>query len=170
LMPEGGEVAVLQGGLGAPNLNSRFRGFEKALMEKGTNISIIAREDTEGKMNLTMNKTEGLLEAHPQLKAIFGVSAYGAPGAATVIKEQDKAGKIIIGGFDDMPDTLDAIREGTVQFCIAQKTYKMGWLAVEKLLQACEGKPIDREIDTGVIFVTKDNVDTYMQDMREEFE
>ncbi len=77
-------------------------------------------------------------------------------------------GRIVLAGFDDMPDTLKAIREGTCDFAIAQKTYKMGWLSVEKLLDAVNGKPIEKQIDTGVQFIRKDNVDSYMEDMKKE--
>src|SRR5712691_2511604 len=164
-----GEVAVIQGGLGAPNLNDRFKGFVRCLKEKAPNIKIVAREDEQGKMDLTVNKTEALLQAHPNLKAIFGVSAEVCPGAAAALKQQGKAGKVILAGFDDLPDTLAGIRAGVVKFCIAQRTYKMGWLSVEKLLDAIDGKPLPKEIDTGVLVITKQNVDSYMQDMKKEF-
>jgi ribose transport system substrate-binding protein len=164
-----GKIAVLQGGLGASNLNQRFKGFKKALEEKAPEIKIVAREDTEGKMSKVVDKTEALLEAHPDIKAIFGVSALCAPGAASVIEEQKKTGKIIVAGFDDLPDTLDAIKKGVVSFCLAQKTYKMGWLSVEMLLKAQKGEKLPKEIDTGVVIVTKDNIDTYMTDMKKEF-
>jgi ribose transport system substrate-binding protein len=169
LMNNEGEVAVLQGGLGAPNLNDRFKGFERCIKEKAPNIKIVAREDEQGKIDMTVNKTEALLQAHPNLKAIFGVSAEVCPGAAAALKEQGKAGKIILAGFDDLPDTLTAIRNGTVNFCIAQRTYKMGWLSVEKLLDATDNKPLPKEIDTGVLIITKANADTYMQEMKKEF-
>lgn len=169
LMNSEGEVAVIQGGLGAPNLNDRFKGFERCLKEKAPNIKIVAREDEQGKIDITVNKTEALLQAHPNLKAIFGVSAEVCPGAAAALKQQGKAGKIILAGFDDLPDTLSAIRTDIVSFCIAQRTYKMGWLSVEKLLEAIDGKPLPKEIDTGVLVITKQNVDTYMQDMKKEF-
>src|SRR5205814_2505996 len=94
LMNNEGEVAVLQGGLGAPNLNDRFKGFERCLKEKAHNMKIVAREDEQGKMDLTVNKTEALLQAHPNLKAIFGVSAEVCPGASAALKQQDRAGKI----------------------------------------------------------------------------
>jgi len=45
----------------------------------------------------------------------------------------------------------------------------MGWLSVEKLRDALENKPLPKEIDTGVLIITKGNVDTYMQDMKKEF-
>ena len=164
-----GEVAVLQGGLGAQNLNDRYKGFERCLKEKGPNVKIVAREDEQGKIDLTINKTEALLQAYPKLKAIFGVSAECAPGASAALKQQGKSGKIVLAGFDDLPDTLAGIRSGVVSFCIAQRTYKMGWLSVENLLAAIQGKSLPKEIDTGVIIITKDNVDSYMQDMKKEF-
>ena len=169
LMGGKGEVAVLQGGLGAPNLNERFTGFEKALKEKAPGIKIVAREDTQAKIEMVVNKVEALLQAHPNLNGIFGVSAEGIPGAASVLKEQKKTGKIILGGFDDMPDTIAAIKGDVAQFCIAQKTFKMGWLSVEKLTDACDGKPLPKVIDTGVIIISKANIDTYKQDMVKEF-
>jgi ribose transport system substrate-binding protein len=164
-----GEVAVLQGGLGAPNLNDRFKGFERCIKEKAPNIKIVAREDEQGKIDMTVNKTEALLQAHLNLKAIFGMSAEVCPGAAAALKQQGKAGKVILAGFDDLPDTLAAIRSDVVNFCIAQRTYKMGWLSVEKLLDATDNKPLPKEIDTGVLIITKANVDNYMQEMKKEF-
>jgi len=161
-----GELAILQGGLVSSNLNQRFEGFKKTIETKAPNIKIVAREDTEGKIDTTVAKVEALLQVHPNLKAFFGVSATDAPGAAIVIEEQKKVGKILIGGFDDTPDTLSAIRKGTVSFALAQQTYKMGWLSVVKLCEAIEGKTIEKEINTGLLVVTKENVDSYMSEMK----
>jgi ribose transport system substrate-binding protein len=163
-----GEVAVLQGGLGAPNLNDRFKGFERFIKEKAPNVRIVAREDEQGKIEVTVNKVEALLQAHPNLKAIFGVSAEVCPGASAVLDQQGKAGKVILAGFDDLPDTIAAIKKGVVSFCIAQRTYKMGWLAVEKLLQALDNQPLPKEFDTGVLIITKANADSYMAEMKQD--
>jgi ribose transport system substrate-binding protein len=167
-MDNDGDVVVLQGGLGTPNLNERYAGFERALKEKAPNIHIVGREDTQGKWELATSKTENLLQAHPNIKGIFGVSAECIPGAANVLKNQGKSGKIILAGFDDLPETLAAIRDGTCNFALAQKTYKMGWESVEVLRQAVAGKEVPKQIDTGVQVIRKDNVDTYMEDMKKE--
>jgi ribose transport system substrate-binding protein len=169
LMKNDGEIAILQGGLGTPNLNDRFEGFKKALAEKAPNIKIVAREDTQGKLELAVTKTENILSSNPNIKAIFGISAECIPGASTVLKRLNKT-NIILTGFDDSPEALEAIKAGTCAFCIAQKTYKMGWMSVEKLLDATNGKKLDKQYDTGVIFVTKDNVNTYMKDVMSEFQ
>jgi ribose transport system substrate-binding protein len=168
LMNNEGEIAVLQGGLGSPNSNARFEGFKKALADKAPNIKIVAREDSQGTVDQSVLKAENILTTYPNLKAIFGINQEGIPGAATVLKRHNK--KLILAGFDDSPEALAAIRADECAFCIAQKTYKMGWMSVEKLIDASEGKPLDKQYDTGVVFVRKDNVDSYMKDMMAEFQ
>ncbi len=160
-MGDRGSIAVLQGGLDATNLNLRTRGFTRALSEAAPRITLIGVVDEGGDFSESVNKTEALLAAHPDLGAIFSVSAEGAPAAAAVVKREGKAGKILIAGFDDLGDTLEGIRDGSVVFCVVQNTYKMGWLSVERLLDAVANRPLPRVIDTGVIFVDRRNIDTY---------
>lgn len=169
LMNREGEIIILQGGLGAANLNLRTKGFKRAIAEVAPKIKVLDVVDVQGDFAVATNKTEAILQTYPNLKAIFAVSAEGAPAAANVLRQQKKAGKIILAGFDDLKDTLEGIRDGTVAFCLVQKTYKMGWLSVEKLLDAMAGKAIPKVIDTGVLFVTKSNVNTYMDEMKKEF-
>jgi ribose transport system substrate-binding protein len=169
LMNKSGEIIILQGGLGAANLNLRTQGFKRAISEAAPKIKVLDVVDVQGDFAVATNKTEALLQTYPNLKAIFAVSAEGAPAAANVLKQQKKAGKIILAGFDDLKDTLEGINDGSVAFCLVQKTYKMGWLSVEKLLDAMSGKPIPKVIDTGVLFVTKSNLNTYMDEMKKEF-
>jgi len=117
--------------------------------------------DEGGDFSESVNRTEALLAQHPELTAIFSVSAEGAPAAAAVVKREGKAGKVLVAGFDDLGDTIQGIRDGAIAFCVVQNTYKMGWLSVERLLDAVANKTLPRVIDTGVIFVDRRNVDTY---------
>ncbi len=166
LMGGKGNMAIIQGGL-TPNLNERQEGIRNAA--KSSNVEIIAFEDYQADFALGINKTEALLETYPNLDAIFGVEAYGAPVAATVLKEQGRVGQIIVGGFDDLAETITGIKDGSVQFCLVQKAYKMGWMSVEILQDLMQGKSVAPVIDTGVIIVTKDNVDSYMEEVKAEF-
>ena len=169
LMKGKGSIVILQGGLGAANLNLRTQGFKEAMAKSAPGVKILEVVDVAGDFSVATNKTEAILQTYPDLTAIFAVSAEGAPAAASVLKQQKKAGKILLAGFDDLKDTLQGIRDGTVAFCIVQKTFKMGWLSVEALLDASKGKTLPKVTDTGVLFVTKSNVDTYMAEMKKEF-
>ena len=169
LMKGQGKLAILQGGLAATNLNLRTQGFKDAMAKLAPNVKIVDVVDTAGDFSVATNKTEATLQAYPDLTALFSVSAEGAPAAAAVLKQQNKAGKILLAGFDDLKDTLAAIKDGSVAFCIVQKTFKMGWLSIEALRDAVAGKPLPKVTDTGVLFVGKDNIDSYMDEMKKEF-
>ncbi len=163
-----GKVAILQGGLEATNLNLRTEGFKEALARVAPAIQVVAVIDEKGDFSTSVIKTEELLADTPDLRGIFSVSAEGAPAAATVVRQEGRKGQVVIAGFDDLPDTISGIRDGTISFCVVQNTYAMGWLSVERLLDAVDGRPIPRFIDTGVVFVDKSNVETYTQKMRKE--
>ncbi len=164
---KGDNIVILQGGLGATNLNQRTAGFKKAL--EGSGINILEVNDTKGNISDTVNNVEALMQTYSDIDAFFGISALCAPGAATVVKQQGKTDDILIAGFDDLEDTLLAIKEGTVDFCLVQKTYNMGWLSIETLLAANNGESVEQVQNTGVLVVNKDNADTYMAEMKNFF-
>jgi len=169
LMKGQGSIVILQGGLGAANLNLRTQGFKEALAKAAPGVKVLEVVDTAGDFSVATNKVEAVLQTYPDATAMFAVSAEGAPAAAGVLKQQGKAGKILLAGFDDLKDTLQGIKDGAVSFCIVQKTFKMGWLSVEALLDAVNGKTLPKVTDTGVLFVTTANLDTYMAEMKKEF-
>jgi len=169
LMKGQGTIVILQGGLTATNLNLRTQGFKEALAAAAPNVKVLDVVDTAGDFSVATNKVEATLQTYPDVTAMFSVSAEGAPAAAGVLKQQGKAGKILLAGFDDLKDTLQGIKDGAVSFCIVQKTFKMGWLSVEALLDAVNGKTLPKVTDTGVLFVTNENVGTYMNEMKKEF-
>ena len=168
LGPQGGKVALLLATLGAPNLLERAEEFQKVFDGAGSKYQIAAVEGFETDLAQAVSKTEALLQTHPDMRAFFGISAYGGPASATVLKEQGKAGKIIVGGFDDLEETLNGIRDESIQYTLVQKTFNMGWISVEMLLKALKGETLPENYDTGVIIVTKDNVDSYMEEMKKE--
>jgi ribose transport system substrate-binding protein len=165
-----GMIAVLQGGLKATNLNLRTEGFARALREEAPGIELVSVVDEGGDFSESVHQTEALLASHPGLNAIFSVSAEGAPAAAAVARRAGLAGRLRIAGFDDLKDTLQGIRDGSISFCVVQKTYLMGWLSVERLLDAVEGRPVPRVIDTGVVFVDRANLDSYPEKIERERE
>jgi ribose transport system substrate-binding protein len=124
--------------------------------------------DEGGDFSRSVSRTEELLAAHRGLSAIFSVSAEGAPAAAAVVKRQGRAGRVLVAGFDDLGDTLQGIRDGSIVFCVVQNTYRMGWLSVERLLDAVNGMPVPAVIDTGVAFVDRRNIGTYKAAMEAE--
>ena len=67
------------------------------------------------------------------------------------------------GGFDLLPNTLDGIAAGDLDFTIDQQPYLQGFYTVMEMamFKLSGGLTGPSEINTGLKFVTKDNVDPY---------
>src|SRR5438067_687988 len=162
-----------------------YEGFKAAAKKYDVNVDKVDPQKFE--LPLQVKAIEELIA---QRVDGIAISALDDAGLVPVITEATRAGIKVItfdapapssqaltyigtdnktAGFDDLKDTLQGIRDGTVAFCIVQKTFKMGWLSVEALLDASKGKTLPKVTDTGVLFVTKSNVDTYMAEMKKEF-
>lgn len=148
-----GKVLIIQGVPGAENLMQRVKGFKRAV-SKFPQIKIVSEQACQSDLTRALEITENALRAHADLAGIFGVNAYGAPGAAQAVKEAGKVGEVKIVGFDAIPTTLRYCADGVVQAIVEQRPYRMGYLAVRYLKEALEGKKIPRIVDTGVDIIT----------------
>ena len=69
-------------------------------------MKIVFEQPDNDNLEQAVSVTEGALQAHPDLNAILCCNASNPIGAARAVKNAGKAGKILIGGFDNLPETL----------------------------------------------------------------
>ena len=123
-----GEILVLQGKTGSSASRERGQGFEEGLKDS-PNIKVVAKQTAEFERVKGLDVTTNLLQAHPNVKAIFAENDEMALGAIEALG--DKAGKdVIVVGFDGVEDALKAIKEGTMYASIAQQPADMAAQAV----------------------------------------
>ena len=159
---EEGKIAILHGSLSAANAIERVEGFEKAIAEY-PNIEIVATEPTEDSVATALSKSEALLQAYPELKAFYGVTGSGVPGAAGAVKQADKCGDVAVVGFDVVPQGIEAMREGCAQVLISQRPYGMTQQTLEMLQDLHNGGELDQELyDTGVESVYPDTLEEFL--------
>jgi ribose transport system substrate-binding protein len=70
-----------------------------------------------------------------------------------------KAGQITAIGFDGNGDLQEFVRGGVLEATAVQGSFQMGELGVKAAIDVLSGKTVDSFIDTGVVLVTKDNID-----------
>lgn len=159
-----GKVAIVTGQLGASNLNERIDGVKKALAQY-PDIEVVATEGTEDDLARAVSVAEALMRANPDLAGMFGISQVGGPAIAKVLAQKefnDRAGKIKVFAFDDLPDTIKGVQEGFIDGIMVQRPVTMGRLAVEHLMAQIQGTETSPEnVDTGVTVVNKDNLGSY---------
>ncbi|HEY6795315.1 MAG TPA: substrate-binding domain-containing protein, partial [Kineosporiaceae bacterium] len=76
---------------------------------------------------------------------------------------KQKGKKVLVMGYDGLPDAAKAITAGDMTATMAQFPGKMAALGVEAAVKAVQGQPVDAFIDTGTELVTKDNAATFTQ-------
>jgi len=134
-----GEVAELQGVPGASAARDRGKGFHDA-MKSAPGIKVVASQPADFDRTKGLNVMENILQAHPNINAVFAQNDEMALGAIKAIEAAKK--KIIVVGFDGTDDAVAAIKSGKLAASIAQQPAKIGSLGVEAADQVLKGKKV----------------------------
>ena len=85
-------------------------------------------------------------------------------GVASALKDRGVApGKIIIGGFDLIPDVLAQMKAGYIQFHVDQQPYLQGYVPAMQAPLIKKYKMAAFDVNTGSAVVGKDQVDAIEQ-------
>ena len=152
-----GKVFVVNVKPGISTTDARGKGFEDGA--KAAGLTYVGQEYDDDDAAKAAAVTKAALAKNPDLKGIFATNLFSAEGAATGIREAGKANQVKIVGFDAGPKQVDDLKKGTVQALIAQKPAEIGADGVEQAYNALTGKPTQKQIGTGFVSVTKDNLD-----------
>ena len=115
-------------------------------------------------MATAMTVFDAAFRADKSIDAVWMLEGVGGAAAVKIAKEQNR--KVNILEVDDGKETLDNIRSGAVYGSLAQNFFKMGYESVRLAFELLSGvKDVPTELDSGIIVVTKANVETYSKDM-----
>jgi ribose transport system substrate-binding protein len=136
-----GNVAILEGIPGHETGDARLRGFREALA-KAPGVRIVASQPANWERDQGFNVFQNILQAHPEVNAVFACSDLMALGAVEAIASAGKTGKIVVVGFDALPEARDDIKKGVMAATVAQFPQKMGATAVEYAAKLLRGEKI----------------------------
>jgi ribose transport system substrate-binding protein len=136
-----GNVAVLEGIPGHETGDARLRGFREAIA-KAPGMKIVASQPANWERDQGFNVAQNILQAHPDVNALFACNDLMALGATEAIAAAGKAGKIVVVGFDAQPEARAAIQRGTMAATIAQFPARMGATAIENAAKLLRGEKI----------------------------
>jgi ribose transport system substrate-binding protein len=153
-----GQVACIPFIPGAETSIWRETGFKQGL-EKYPDVDLVAVQYSQADVATAMAVTENILTAWPELDGIFAANESGAIGAAQALIARNMQGKVKLVVFDAAPNEIEALKSGVIQALIVQQPFEMGYLGVKTAVDAINGKPVEKRIDTGIKVVTMDNID-----------
>ena len=149
-----GKVAILDGIPVVPILE-RVRGFRDAVANY-PGIEIVDIQNGRQERIYAMTVTENILQAHPDLDALFSVNDIGSLGALAAIEGSGL--DVYLYSVDGHPDAIEAILNGNIfratsaQFPRDQVRIGLG-IALAKYW----GANVPAEIPVDVELITKDN-------------
>lgn len=153
-----GKIAVMSYVAGAGSETGRVGGF-KNYIAKHSKLQVVGTFYSQSQMALALNQTTDVLASNPDLKGIFGANEPTAVGMGRALAQSGKAGKVVGVGFDGNEDLKNFVKDGTLYATAVQGSYSMGALGVKTVISVIEGRKVAPFVNTGVVMVTKANVD-----------
>ena len=147
------KVAVLEGIPGHETGDSRLKGFKEAIA-KSRGITIVASQPANWERDLGFNVFQNMLQANPDIDAVFACNDMMALGAVEAIAVAGKLGKIKVIGFDAVDDARKAIASGAMIASVAQFPGEMGRVAVESAAKVLKGETVPEDQRVRIELVT----------------
>jgi simple sugar transport system substrate-binding protein len=164
VIPKGGHIGLFIATPGSLNIQPRIDGAIAAIKAAGNPISydVVA---TGALVEQELNAIESYYLGHKTVKGMFAVDGGSTQSVGQVMaKYQLQKHGVHGGGFDLLPLTLEYIHRGILDFTIDQQPYVQGYYPVIQLYlyKLSGGLMFPSDTDTGLKFVTRENVRPYL--------
>ena len=155
-----GKVLVLRYAEGSASTTEREEGFISQMKAKFPEIELVSTDQYAGATRDTAKRaSENLLNRFADVvQGIFTPNESSTAGMLLALQDIGKAGKISFVGFDSSQTFIDAMNANQLHGIVVQNPFNMGYLGVRTMVDSLLGKPVEKKIDTGVMLVTKDNL------------
>ncbi|MDQ6598686.1 ribose ABC transporter substrate-binding protein RbsB [Bacillus salipaludis] len=147
---EKAKVAELEGVPGASATRERGKGFHIIADQK---LNVVEQQSADFDRTKGLTVMENLLQANPDIQAVFAHNDEMALGAIEAINSSGK--NIMVIGFDGNDDALKAIKAGKMEATVAQQPELIGKLAVDAGRDVVQGKKVAKKIPAPLKLVTK---------------
>lgn len=131
---------------------------KKIAVEKDPNMS----EDLQKAAVEKMTDDEVMqyyLKKYPDLKGVFGTNESSTIFALEALQKTELAGKVALVGFDISEEQTAAMKIGEISGLVVQNPFGMGYASVVAAARTILQSGNEAVVDTGYIWVTKDNLE-----------
>ncbi len=137
------------------SVQDRVKGFRAAIAANCSGVTIVADIDGGGERAKASSAMEDILQAHKDLKGVFGINDDSALGAAKAVQAAGLQGKIAVVGYDANPEARTAIGSGTMYGDAIQHPDQIGAKTIDAIHDYFSGKTPPKRIDVAVGTYTK---------------
>lgn len=161
-MGEKGKVIELYGTIGSSPAMDRATGFRN-VVSKYPGIEIVASQSGDFTRALGQQVMEQLLQAYPDVNAVYAHNDEMALGAIQALKDAGrKPGQdVLVVSIDGTRDALQAIIDGELG-ATCECNPRFGPLALDTIEKFLAGEPIPTKITVEDMFFTKENAKDFI--------
>jgi ribose transport system substrate-binding protein len=159
-----GNVIMMRLHEGSASTTAREQGFLDAVAAF-PGITVIssnqyAGASTEGAYRTGENLLASNKAAQGNVQGLFTPNESTTFGMLRVLETAGLAGKIRFVGFDSSDKLVQGLRAGALDGLVLQNPFGMGYVGVKTLVRSMRGERVEKIIDTGVVVVTRENMET----------
>lgn len=147
-----GKVIELEGIPGSSAANDRGKGFDDEI-KTATGITLLAKQPADFDRAKGMKVMENLLQANPEIQAVFAQNDEMALGAMEAIKAVKR--DVLVVGFDATADAVKAVNNGDMLATVAQKPKDMGKVSIETAQKIMNGEAVTESIPVALELIVK---------------
>jgi ribose transport system substrate-binding protein len=159
LLPDGGEVAVLEGLPSSTPAIERLNGFKDGV-KSNPKIQVVAEQAADWMPDKANTIFAAMLQAHPDIKVVYASNDLMANGAYIAAKGAGKAGQVKVIGTDGLPGQSGGMRSVAEGQWAATFVYPTGAEEAldlaKKILIDCASS-VDPVVTVPTMAITADN-------------
>lgn len=160
---EGGKIIEIQGDAGGAVARDRSQGFHDAL-EGAENVKIVEGPYAQYIRSNAVTAMQDLLQANPDVKAVYAHNDDMALGALQVLKENGRT-DVLVAGVDGLMEAVEAIANGGQYVATATNDPDaLGAAAADTALAVAKGESVEANVDAGTEAVTSENAKSLVGD------
>ena len=163
LLPNGGDVAIVEGDQATQPALDRQNGF-KAGVAGNANIHVVAEQSANWRKADAQTATNAILTAHPTIKFIYFANDEMESGGAIAIKALGLQGKVLTGGTDGLvspvgDNGMEQVKSGEQAFTIIYPTNAPEAFAMAKDILLNCATSVTKTTNPATTLVDASNVD-----------
>ncbi len=160
-MNKKGKYVELLGLVGDNNTWNRSKGFH-SVVDKFPNLKMVAQQSADFDRNKGLEVMESILQAHPDITAVFCGNDAMAMGAFQALISSGKANQVKVFGFDGADDVLSSIKSKKISATCLQFPKLMAQTAAIFADEYFKGKrDFPKKMPVAVELVTQKNIADY---------
>ncbi len=144
---DAGEIAILSASANATNQNSWIEMMKTELAASHPNIKLVDTVYGDDDDQKSFDKTEGLLQSHPNLKGIISPTTVGIAAAARYLSTSKAKGKVALTGLGTPNQMREYVKDGTVAEFALWNPEDLGFLAAYAAGALIKGEITGKEGD-----------------------